>query len=230
MKYIGVHKFIDGYKKDVDWEAKAKAKAKEEGVPIEEIKELWNKKREYGIATHKELQKELELLPNVKSWHIDFTKKDDFYINLPEEDDRLENGIYLERPCFSSKQGIIGFPDKIEVKSNTINIEEYKTFSKIRRTSVQKFGAKVIRYTFKEPLINLDVCNYNDTCLQLSLYMYILWENNRHLKVGKLYFTNIFLDENGNREKIEREEVPYLREEVKLLLQHKKKKDGGKII
>lgn len=230
MKYIGVHKFIDSYKKDVDWDAVAKKKAKEEAISAEEIKERWEKKRTDGIKIHKELQKELESKSNVKSWNIDFKKQGDFYINLPEQDDKLENGIYLERPCFSSKQGLIGFPDKIEVIKNTINIEDYKTFSKIKRTNVERYGAKVIRKTFKEPILHLDDCNYNDTCLQLSLYMYILWENNRHLKVGKLYLTNIYLDEDGNKEKIEKQEVPYLREEVKILLQHKKKKHGSKII
>lgn len=219
MKLIGVHKFLQLFKPEIDWEKKAKKKAKENGVTVEEIKAEWEKKRKAGINVHKRIQQELEGLEGVQSWNIDFTDKDGVYEGLPEKDTPLSNGIYLERPCFSYKQGLIGFPDKIEVKNNAINIEDYKTFSKLYRTSpALRVGGKVIKDMYSHPVDYLDSCNYIDTCLQLSLYMYMLWENNRSLKVGKLYMTHIVIDENENIISRNKEEVPYMREEVRKLL------------
>jgi hypothetical protein len=223
-RYIGVKKFIESFKPTIDWEKRARKKAKEKGVSVEEIKAEWEKKRINGINAHKTIQQEMEGLEGVNSWNIDFTDSDGFYTNLPEKDDKLENGIYLERPCFSHKQGLIGFPDKIEVKKNEISIEDYKTFGTLYRVaSGIRVGGKLIKNSYHEPIANLDDCNYIDTCLQLSMYMYILWENNRHLKVGKLYLTHVKLDEEGNILDRVREEVPYLRTEVRLLLDYKRR-------
>lgn len=224
---IGVNRFLQSFKPEIDWEKKAKKKAKEKGVAVEEIKAEWEKKRIAGINVHKRVQKELEGLDGVQSWNIDFTDIGDVFQGLPERDTHLSNGIYLERPCFSHKQGIIGFPDKIEVINNTINIEDYKTFSKLYRTSPSlRVGGKVYKDMYSHPIPYLDSCNYIDTCLQLSLYMYMLWENNRHLKVGRLYMTHIVIDENENILSRNKEEVPYMREEVRKLLDfHKQNKD-----
>lgn len=219
MELIGVKRFLQGFKPEIDWEKKAKKKAKEKGVSVEEIKKDWKKKELLGIKIHKKLQKDLENLPNVQSWDILFTNKDDIFSKLPEKDIQLTNGIYLERPCFSHKQRLIGFPDKIEITNNTINIEDYKTFNKLYRTSPSlRIGGKVFKDSYSYPVSYLDSCNYIDTCLQLSIYMYILWENNRSLKVGKLYMTHVIADENENIISINKEEVPYMREEVKKLL------------
>lgn len=220
---IGVHKFLNRFKPEIDWEKKAKKKAKEKNVPIEDIKAEWEKKREMGINIHKRIQKELEGLEGVQSWEIDFKDSGGFYEGLPEKDEQLQNGIYLERPCFSHKQGLIGFPDKIEVKNNTINIEDYKTFTKLYRTSQSiRFGGKVLKDSYSHPVAYLDSCNYIDTCLQLSLYMYMLWENNRTLKVGRLYLTHIVIDDNEKIISRNKEEVPYMREEVRKLLDFKR--------
>lgn len=231
MRYIGVHKFLDRFKPDIDWDKKAKNKAKEKGVTKEVIEEQWEKKRELGKVVHKKIQQEEAAKEGVKSWNIDFINKGGFYEALPEKDTQLENGIYLEKPIFSYKQGLIGFPDKIEVKNNEINIEDYKTFTKLYRTSpTLRVGGKVLKDSYSYPIPYLDACNYIDTCLQLSLYMYILWENNRHLKVGKLFLTHIVIDESGKIQSRNKEEIPYMREEVRKLLQYKRDNDDSKII
>lgn len=222
--YIGVNNFLSGFRPIIDWEKKAKRKAKDTGVSLEKIKEEWEQKRIRGKNVHKKIQKEEEGKEGVKSWNIDFSDKGGFYDGLPEKDEQLENGIYLERPCFSPKQGLIGFPDKIQVKNNEITIEDYKTFGTLYRTApTLRVGGRVIKDSYINPVSHLDSCNYVDTCLQLSFYMYILWENNRHLKVGKLYLTHVVADENENIIEMKKEEVPYMREEVRALLEYKRR-------
>lgn len=230
-RYIGVKKFIESFKPVIDWEKKAKRAAKEKNVSVEEVKAEWEKKRKKGVDVHKRIQQELENQEGVTSWNIDFTNTGEFYEGLPEQDEKLENGIYLERPCFSPKQGLIGFPDKIEIKRNEINIEDYKTFGTLYRVAPSiRVGGKLIKNSYNEPVAHLDDCNYVDTCLQLSLYMYMLWENNRNLKVGKLYLTHIITDDEGNILDRVREEVPYLRDEVRKLLEYKRQRNASKTI
>lgn len=224
---IGVTPFISMFKPVVDWNKKAKRKAKEEGVSEEEIKKEWEEKKEKGNRIHLKLQSELEGRENVLSYHTDFSgegAREALIAALPEKDEKLENNkIYLERPIFSHKQGLWGFPDKIEVVKNTIHIQDYKTWNAIYRVSQTiKTPTGFGKEKFYKPIDNLDNCNFNEAILQLSLYMYILWENNRHLKVGNLSIKHI--QSNSQDDIIGEEviEVPYFREEIRELLKYKK--------
>lgn len=211
----------------VDWDKKLRSKAKAKGVKPEELQKEWNANKDKGIAIHKKIQEELEKEDDVVSYHTDFTGKgrvEEILNSLPDKDDKLENGkTYLERPVFSRKQGIWGFPDKIVVKRNTIHLEDIKTWKVMYRSSaVIKTPTGWSKEKFLKPLDHLDTCNYWDAVLQLSLYMHILWENNKNLKVGKLYINHITTNSKDviiGREKIE---VPYLREEIQNLLKYKK--------
>ena len=118
----------------------------------------------------------------------------------------------------------MGFPDKIEIKKGYINITEIKTFKRLNRTSPSiKIGTKFIKAKYNYPLEHLDDCNYVDTILQLSLYMFLVWNSNKKYKIGKLFIRHIIT--NSSDEIIEEKyiEVPYLREEVKLMLKYKLK-------
>ncbi len=233
MEFIGVNNFIASFKPEIDWNKKAKRKAKDLGITVDEVKEKWAKKRDIGIKIHRDIHnEEIANPPSGMELHSHLAAYDE------ETGDKLiapsingiypngklnNNSIYLERPCYSFKQGIVGIPDKIEVVKNTINIDDYKTYTNLYRTSLAiRVGGKLYKEKYNAPVAHLDACNYIDATLQLSLYMYILWENNRNLKVGKLFLTHIKTDDNGKILSKEREEVPYMREEVRTMLTHKR--------
>lgn len=222
---IGVKNFINLFKEEKDWGKIAKSKAKDRGISVEELLEEWEEIKQRGIRVHGRLQSKAEELDNVETYYrtFEYNKEGERVYTAPEKDEKLENDkIYLERPIFSHKQGLLGYPDRIDVVKNTIHLQEYKTWDELRRTSVTKVGNKVIRYKMKRPVSHIDDCNFQDAVLQLSIYMYLLWENNRHLKVGKLEIRHITLNDSEDIIGEDIYEVPYLRQEVRDMLSHKR--------
>jgi len=109
------------------------------------------------------------------------------------------------------------------VKRGTINITDNKVIDKLYRSSSFKTdtGFQVIGEKMFEPLDHLDSCNFNEAVLQLSLYMYLAWENNKNLKIGKLFIRHIKLNDKGKKIKDELIPVPYLKSEVKKILKYR---------
>jgi len=223
MSLINITDFIKGFKPEVNWDTKAKKLAKDKGVSINDVKDEWEKKKQKGIYIHSNIQEELKKDPEcIYSGDVNSRGITGNYEPIEE---KLKNGLYLEKPIISIRHGLVGVPDKIYIHKNTINVEDFKTFEKIYRTSPSiKIGSKYIKEKMAGPLSELDNCNYIDTVLQLSLYMRLLWESNRDLKVGKLYMTHVIADDNNKILEKNTEEVPYLREEVQNLLKYKKER------
>ena len=217
---ISVTSFLKDLKKPFDAQKKSKSKAKNEGISQQDILDEWENARINGINLHEYIQTRDSQLPNVKSFTRD--NKEKF---LPTEPDtKLENNtIYLERPIYSLKKELFGFPDKIEIKNMTVNITDHKSFKELRmKSKAIKIGTEFIKPRFFEPIQHIDDSNYWYAVLQLSLYMYIVWENNKHLKVGKLFINHLKTNKDGKLVKEEPIEVPYLRQEVYDLLEYKK--------
>lgn len=213
---IGVKELIEQFKQPVDWEAKAKRIAKRDGVSTKDILDEWEKKRLDGIKIHEIIQK------SEPEDAIVYERGTGLYSNeeAPELDNKFSlNGTHLERPVSSSKYGVIGYPDKVKVKNGFVSLTDHKSWEKIYRSSsrIAENGFKIPPKKFLPPIDHLDDCNYNEACLQLSLYAYIISENNRNLKIDKLYINHI-LHANGKIVDQNLIEVPYLRKEVKLLL------------
>lgn len=233
--YLGVKDLISDFKEPFDRIGKATKKAKkvisdrgEKATKelLEHERDLilaeWDRKRERGEKFQKKLC-EKELLN--ENTVMDERRSRVEGELLPVELSKLSNNTnYLEKLLFSNKYKIIGYADKIQVKRNTINIIDNKVIDKLYRTSSFTTDSGFVLKGVKmlEPLGHLDDCNYNEFALQLSLYMYLAWENNKHLKIGKLFIRHIKMND---RDKIVTDtliEVPYLKDEVKRILKYKK--------
>lgn len=232
---IGVKDFIKDFKKPFDTESKAinKAKAilKERGekatkelVEEEKMNILleWDNKREQGERIQKKLcEQDIKKDPEntILGEYKNFEDK-----VFTKNDCKLENNkTYLEKFLISNKHGVLGYADKIVVRRNTIHITDNKVVEVLYRKSgfTTATGFKVPPVYMQPPLQHLHECNYMDAVLQLSLYMYLAWENNKLLKPGKLYINHIIASEGKIRSK-ELIEVPYLRKEVSLMFKTKK--------
>jgi hypothetical protein len=237
MSYLGVRELIAELKPEFDRVGKAtkiaKAALKDRGekadkdnlrIEIDLVLAEWDAKRDLGIKIQEELcQKELKSNPN-SSYEGYSCNIFDSKIPFVKSDSKLENNkVYLEKKLVSNKYGLIGFADYINVSRGTINITDNKVLDKLYRSSSYKTdtGFQIVGEKMYEPLEHLDNCNYNDAVLQLSLYMYLAWENNKNLKIGKLFIRHIKVNEKGKKTKDELIPVPYMKNEVKKILKYK---------
>ena len=237
--YLGVKKFISKYKEPFDREAKAtkkaKANIKDKGekatkeLIIEEIELVlakWDDKTQKGTDAHTTIHaRELEKNPNAIYTEYVKHEETDGEMDAQLESNIIRGNTYFEKKIVSNHHHLIGYADKVEVtKDGYINIEDYKTFDVLYRTGsfTVDNGFKVASKYFFSPINHIEDCNYNETCLQLSLYMYLLWTYNKRLKPGKLILRHVKLTDDGTIIHEEPIEVPYLREEVKALLKNKK--------
>jgi len=236
--YIGVKELISELKQPFDRLGKAvkkaKANLKERGESVRDKKFIqeevelilaeWDRKRDRGIIVHEQLcQKELK--DNSKAVFEGYTPSL-YQASEPilKSESKLENNTtYLEKKLVSNKYKVLGFADKIDIYRSTINITDNKTTDKIYRSSSFKSdkGFQVAGAKMSEPISHLDDCNYNDAVLQLSLYMYLAWENNKHLKIGKLFIRHIKLNEAGKKVADTLIPVPYMKDEVKKILKYR---------
>lgn len=219
---IGVKDFIDSFKKPIDWNAKAKKYAKEHGYKVDDVLKEWEEAREKGLrkgnALHFNKHKEYEDQDNYVKY--DYVKTDGEFVFNEENYKVTKDFIYDEKPFVSLKYGLIGIPDRVFIKGNKICIDDFKSDKAIYMSSKGiKAGIKVIKKKMLYPIGHLDDCNYIRYALQLSLYMRLVWENNKTLRPGDLRILHTKHDED-TLEPLKEEiiKVPYMRNEVELLL------------
>lgn len=234
--YIGVKSLISEFKEPFDRIGKATKKAKkiisdrgdkatkellEEEVNL--ILAEWDRKRKRGEDYQKKLcEKELKI--NKNAILEEYEKHDDSKEIDHKRISKVENNkTYLEKKLVSNKYKIIGYADRIDVKKGVINIIDNKVVEKIYRSSgfTLDNGFRMPPTKMLSPIDHLDDCNYNDFVLQLSLYMYLAWESNKRLKIGKLYIRHIHMNELNKIVSDELIEVPYMKEEVKKILKYR---------
>ena len=183
----------------------------------------WERKTKRGEEIQSELcKKELKENKNAILEKRLSNKKGDNIISK-EDCKLLNNKVYLEKVLVSNKYKIKGYADRIDVSRGTINITDNKVWDKIYKTSSFKTdtGFQVIGEKMFEPLEHLDACNYIDAVLQLSIYMYLAWENNKNLKIGSLYIRHIKINDANKKVSDKLIKVPYMKEEVKKILKYK---------
>lgn len=133
----------------------------------------------------------------------------------------LENGIYPEylisRVSSDGKLRIAGQIDLLVKKGNKIIIGDWKTNKKIDLKSF--FDSKTKTSSkMKYPLNNLDDCNYNHYCLQLSTYAWMIQKLNPEFEIEDLVL--VHFDHNDNMTVYH---LPYLKDEVIRMLTFYKK-------
>lgn len=218
---IGVTQLIEELKNPVDWDKIAKSKSKKLGITTEELLEQWDKKRQNGIDIHERLLKKELVNDNVS--YTGFDGSGGVAVYNKDSYTFKNNSVYLEQPIMLPC-GITGYIDKLEIKRNKIYITDIKVKDDIFYSSSFKAdnGFKVEAKKMLEPLGHLDDCSGNDVTLQLSLYMYMVWFNNKKLKPGKLYLRHVKSNDGGKITKDELVELPYLREEVATIVKYYK--------
>ena len=133
----------------------------------------------------------------------------------------LENGIYPEylisRVSEDGKLRIAGQIDLLVKKVNKIIIGDWKTNKKIDLKSF--FDSKTKTSSkMKYPLNNLDDCNYNHYCLQLSTYAWMIQKLNPEFEIEDLVL--VHFDHTDNMTVYH---LPYLKDEVIKMLSFYKK-------
>lgn len=234
MLYKGIKNFISEFKEPFDAKTKAiklaKERLKEKGEKatqqaVEEevaiIRAEWKEAENRGIKLHKQIQdKRTKIKTCVIEGHSGKKSND---IPDPSSNKLKNNTTYIEKSIVSDKYKLIGYADEVNVVNNYINIEDTKTTKVIYNTSAIKLknGFTVPPTYFFAPINKLQDCNKNETALQVSLYMYLLWLSNKNLKPGKLTIRHV---KTNSQDKIIEEviiPIPYLREEVKAMLKNR---------
>lgn len=207
---------------------------KYKGKKPEDIRAIWKAENLRAITLgswyHDMREKDLLSCSQIDGARVVQIKEVDGVKVAPDQ--KLTPGIYPEHFVYLLSKGVCGQADLIKVIDDEIHIIDYKTNKEIKTEGYKgRNGVKKML----PPLQHLDDCNFNDYCLQLSTYMYIMLKHNRYLKPGKMEIHHIKfgveeLDENGYPitsidamgEPVVLEiipyEVPYLKNEVEKML------------
>lgn len=232
IPYISVSGLAKKLEVKKDWDAIKKKYAKKKGLTVAEVQADWDRKKDLGTqaGTAYHFTREQQLLSGEVIYQDIACEKRPCSLRdgIKESQDikkLQDNTVYPELIIYDHEYRIAGQSDKVFVVNGEISVEDYKTDKAIERKAFSS------EWTEPEKLIgpccHLENCNYNMYSLKMSMYMYMLWKQNKHLKVGKLILEHVqlqrdedgipILDENGQPIvlKIERMEVPYRRREVK---------------
>lgn len=239
---ISVSKFAKQFEAYKDWYQIAKKYAKKNGETPEYWQGKWrdkaNKSSIVGTLYHNIREQELinddeATFEGVKCARETCTHDGVVKWGIPITDLKA-NTIYPELIIYDLDFLLCGQSDMVVVTDTHIHIGDYKTDKEISFKGYSNDWKKAEK--FLPPLEHLDNCNGNMYALKMSLYMYMLWKQNRHLVPGKLFIEHITLqrDEDGipmlddkglpivlNKEIID---MPYLKREVVDMLKHYRSK------
>lgn len=236
MKFIeSTHKYLDDtggeytpvtyllktIQEYVDWDAVAAKKAKKDGVNKDELLQQWALKRDTaaarGTAFHR--MKEEELLARgegiVGFATTEGVKADSSML--------LQNStVYVEKMIWSNKYKVCGTADLVEVVDGKINVKDYKTNEKLDFESWKhpKNGPKRLL----SPVQHLDDCNFNLYQLQVNCYMYMLLQQNRQLKMGKMDILHIIFDKDNKYKETREYPVLNMQRDAKNILEYNLKR------
>lgn len=238
MKFIeDIHKYIDGDKEYMpvtyfiktfepykDWDKIAAAYAKKHNRTKEDVKAEWeaNKNKAAVKGTKYHAQQEQALLNDGRTYVNNTLCEvaNVVMIGGVKEETTLaleNNKVYPEKMIWSKKYGICGQADLVQVVDNKIYIKDYKTNKKLDFESFNH--PRTGKEKLKSPLTHLDCCNFNIYQLQLNLYMYMLLQQNRHLKIGDMTIIHVIFENDvvmGTRDV----PVQNMQKEVKAMLEY----------
>lgn len=162
IRYWSVTQILSTYKPPFDPEGRmAAAVAKREKTTVAAIKQKWrdagDKANAHGTSVHKSLEDYI-LEGTINEEHSTIIGS---FIKLGIDNVKSEQIVW--------HQGfkLAGTVDLIEQSKNKINIFDFKTNKEIRFFS--QYNAR-----FLGPLEHLELCEYNNYCLQLSIYAWML--------------------------------------------------------
>lgn len=228
--YTSVTTVIHSLEKPKDWEAIAAKYAKKVGKTKAEIQTLWKEENLKSVVRGKDYHSlKQDLVNSAKSIERNgVTCSVKFHTSqggeLIQPDFKLENNtLYTEFLIWDEESGICGASDEVEVVNNAINVNDHKTNKKLDKEAYchPVTGKERMLY----PIAHVENCNWMHYCIQLSLYMYLLWKKNKHLKIGKLTINWVEFDKEGKVVRVTPMNVPYLRKEAKDIVEYWKSKN-----
>lgn len=219
-EFMSVSAFKNLFKKQFDPNAAIRCAGKDEyeGMTASEVKEFWNdykeERCEIGTKIHDTIEvyskttqikdpKDKVWLLSIQSQYNDYHRIFDEQI-LYDEENKLAGKVDRAMAITSSKKSVIDITDW---KTNEKGILQYRLSRK---------GEK-IRMPMLHCLSHLVDCTYNDYCLQLSTYAYMIEKNTDH-RIGQL---NIHFINTKNPLINTKIPVPYMKYEVEAMLQYK---------
>lgn len=230
LEYTPVTYFLKSFQQWVDWDKEAEKKAKKLGITKEELLKQWDDKKkqaaERGTAFHKKMEDKYNSSNTIQVCDTNCCVSSIPTVNGVKEDASMkleDNTVYTEKMIWSKKFRLCGTADLVEVANGKITIKDYKTNASLDWESWKHpvLGSKKLRY----PVNSLDDCNGSIYSLQVNTYMYLLLQQNRHLKMGDMYLLHVKFNEDGSHEICEHK-VKNLQKEVKLMLEAFKAKKG----
>lgn len=225
-EYTAVTYFIKTFEPYKDWNKIAETFAKKHGRTKQDVLAEWdlNKNKAAAKGTKYHAAQEQALLSDGKAYfdnvlcpvqtvHTKNGIKEDLSVKL------LNNTVYPEKMIWSKKYRICGMADLVIVTNNKIHIKDYKTNKKL---DFEAYNHPVKgKEKMRPPLTHLDCCNFNTYQLQLNLYMYMLLQHNRQLKIGDMTIIHVIFEDDkpvGTRDI----PVQNMQSEVKAMLEYSK--------
>jgi ATP-dependent exoDNAse (exonuclease V) beta subunit len=212
-----VTRFINNFVPQFDFEKKSKDYASKYGMNVEEVREKWTKKNkdstDFGTKIHSLIESSL----NKK-----LVEPGPFFKPVKSITDELIesfNGKYLtETVVYDMEHLIAGTSDLIVDNEASFSVVDFKTNKQIKYTN--DFEDKFLL----RPISHLPNSEYFKYSLQLSFYAYF-YSNYTGKAVDRLCFywlkrTKVENYDDATGAKWVRYNVPYLKEEVKLCLEH----------
>jgi hypothetical protein len=201
---ISVSAKVDGLKQKKDWYEIARKYAKKNGETAEYWQAKWKEKGEksrtvgtlfHSIEEDKIINNGFEFMGkplDVKTCSFQDGVKWSIPINNLED-----NTIYPELMIYDMDAMVCGQSDKVITRKGKIYIYDYKTDEKIETKAYSSPFVEAEKLL--APCSHLDNCNYNLYSLKMSMYMYMLWKQNKHFGIGDLVIEHVNLqrDEDG---------------------------------
>jgi hypothetical protein len=246
IKWVSVTKLVSNFKEPFDAEAVAakvskNKKSKWYGLTAKEVQAAWKEESdralELGTFYHNQREADLCALASIEKEGVPLPVFAPIEKNGVKEapDQKLTPGIYPEHMVYLKSAGICGQSDLVEVIGDHVNIIDYKSNKKIETESFVNWEGISKKMLF--PVNHLDDCNYYHYALQLSIYMYIILKHNPKLKPGNIYIHHVTFEQESENEfgypiyakdseenpivkDVTPMEVPYLKDEVIVIIQH----------
>ena len=241
-EYLSVSALIHNLELKKDWDKIRKNYAKKNGGTAQEWKEKWEakakKSTEAGTILHEAEEDALlaagEYNENGTTCKVVSTgKKSEVKYSFPLNTVQ-DNTVYPELMIYDHTYKICGQSDLVVIANGTIHIKDFKTDKAINRKAFSLPEKFIEPEKLLSPVSHLDNCNFNVYSLKMSLYMYMLWKQNTHLKCGKITLIHKEIERDAEelpvlydgKPRVLRTteiELPFLRKEVKEILKAHKK-------
>lgn len=222
---ISVTRLIEEYTNEFNAEEVAEKVAIKENKSIQEVLDEWEYKNKFACVKGSTCHEYAQSLWSGEEWNLQSFDKSGLYLasvsKITRQADNFYN-YYQDRLEHLADEFVIGSEEYdvasaidhlfINKLTGGLVLVDYKTNSDIHKTERYAKNMKV-------PLTHLKDYTLNHYFIQLSIYKYLV-EKYTNLKIEEMFI--VYFSE--NIENYEIIEIPYLKEEIKKILENRRKK------